>query len=90
MEKIKVRNLRSSNGNLVPNQFVISIGNHTRVFQSYESIIAIIEDGLVTLDVNLWDCSRTTGKYRNIFLCESIEETRRKIRDGIYNLENLN
>ena len=37
--KLQVKNLKSSNGNLVPNQFEIySNGNY--YFQSYETIIA--------------------------------------------------
>lgn len=89
MEKIKVQNMMSCNGNYVPNQFVIYV-NGKKYFQSYGSIIAVIECGHITLDRHYWDYSRTTGKYRNIFLGEDIEETRRKIRSGEYSLANLN
>jgi hypothetical protein len=44
----------------------------------------------VTLDENSWDCSKTTGKYRNEFLGEGIADTRRKIKDGTYELADLN
>ena len=80
----------SGNGNAVPNQFVIS-ANGERIFQSYDSVIAIVrKDGSISLDKKKWNYSATTGKYRNQFLGENIAETRRKINEGIYKLENLN
>ena len=48
---MKVSNMFSSNGNQVPNQFIIDNGNKT-VFQSYKTIVAIKENGKVTLDSN--------------------------------------
>jgi hypothetical protein len=42
------------------------------------------------LDKNTWDYSRTTGKYRNIFLNESKKDTEAKIKSGEYKLANLN
>ena len=100
---MKIRNMQSPNGNDVPNQFIITeegrgaLGNFdTReTFQSYDSVIATVTtwNGLkqvVTLDKTYWDYSRTTGKYRNIFLRETKAETERKIAAGIYRLENLN
>lgn len=89
MEKIRVRNMESPNGNFAANQFIIEMDGK-RIFQSYNSVIAVIEYGRVTLDKYYWDYSRTTGKYRNIFLGEGIEETRRKIHEGIYQLDDLN
>ena len=44
----------------------------------------------VFLDEYYWDYSRTTGKYRNQFLGEYIDETRSKIKSGEYKLKNLN
>jgi len=44
-----VRNMTSSNGNEVPNQFII-IGKNFRVFQSYTSVIVIEKDGKTYLD----------------------------------------
>jgi len=44
----------------------------------------------VELDEKYWDCSVTTGKYRNLFLGESKKETERKIKTGEYKLTNLN
>ena len=73
----------------VPNQFIIDTPT-ARIFQSYSTIIAIKQNGQVFLDKNSWDYSTTTGKYRNKFLGEGIAETRRKIKEGIYKLVDLN
>ena len=86
----------------VPNQFVITeegrgaLGNfiirHT--FQSYDSIIAIItkwqDRTKIEIDAGKWDYSKTTCKYRNLFLGETKKETKKKIKSGEYLLSNLN
>lgn len=99
---MKVENMMSSNGNKVANQFVISewgeLVNGTpyrkETFQSYDSVIAvktILPDTTeVVLDPTFWDYSKTTGKYRNIFLGETKAETEKKIKSGVYKLSNLN
>ena len=86
---MKVCNMLSSKGNKVPNQFII---NHKgkEYFQSYSSLIAVKEGEKVTLYSYYWVYSVTTGRYRNDFLNEGISETRKKIKDGIYKLVNLN
>jgi hypothetical protein len=86
---MKIENFTSSNGNSVPNQFLLTDGNK-KVFQSYESVIAVIENGKVSLDKKYWDYSNTTGKYRNQFLGETKKETEAKIKSGEYTLTNLN
>lgn len=73
----------------VKNQFLIKDGIKT-IFQSYNSIIAVIENGKVTLDESTWDYSKTTGKYRNLFLGEDKATTQKKIKAGVYKLANLN
>lgn len=90
---IKVKPMYSNNsGRAVANQYEI----HTKTgvyFQSYNSIIAYIDNtnnDKVYLDEYFWNYSRTTGKYRNQFLGEYINETRRKIKEGEYKLTNLN
>jgi hypothetical protein len=86
----KVKNMTSSNGNKVANQFEIWTEN-ARIFQSYNSIIAkIMDNGQIYLDEFYWDYSVTTGKYRNQFLDEGIAETRKKIEKGAYILTDLN
>jgi hypothetical protein len=86
---MKLKNLQSNKGNDVPNQFEINVGG-TVYFQSYDSIIVKIEDGKTYLDSNYWDYSRTTSKYRNLFLGEDKKRTEKKIKEGIYILTNLN
>jgi hypothetical protein len=95
VKRIKVKNLVSpSSGREVANQFIITIYTTKgikQVFQSYKTVIAIKdESGKITLDKYNYDYSRTTAKYRNQFLNESTNETRKKIESGIYTLSELN
>ena len=75
--------------NLANNQVIIYTENSV-LFQSYNSTICKIENGKTFLDENFWDYSKTTGKYRNIFLGETKQETEKKIKQGTYILLNLN
>ena len=86
---MKVYNMESSQGNKVPNQFIIE-HKGKEYFQSYNSLIAVKEGNKITLDEYYWNYSRTTSKYRNEFLNELTDDTRKKIKDGIYKLANLN
>lgn len=82
-----------------------ALGNFIKreTFQSYGSIIAVVVTwdekdctGFktnpmdVVLDEAYWNYSKTTSKYRNIFLGESTLDTATKIKNGEYKLENLN
>jgi hypothetical protein len=100
--KIKVSNMTSSNGNDIPNQFIIKTEAGT-YFQSYESVIAFEPNNIarypdentpderkIQLDKNYWDYSKTTGKYRNQFLGETKKETQENINSGVYILTDLN
>jgi len=74
----------------IANQFIITT-NDGEYFQSYQTLIAFRDNtGKVTLDRDNWDYSRTTGKYRNVFLREGIADTRKKIKSGEYALADLN
>ncbi len=84
-----VSNMQSSNGNAVPNQFIIHTDNGV-FFQSYNSIIVKKQNNTVYLDSKYYDYSKTTVKYRNMFLRETTKEVEKKIKDGIYTLVNLN
>lgn len=85
----KVKQFKGRNG-AVKNQFILTTADG-QYFQSYDSIIAFIpNDGKTQLDAQYWDYSKTTGKYRNMFLGESKAETVKKIADGQYVLTNLN
>ena len=98
----KVENMTSSRGNDVPNQFIIRNKQGT-FFQSYNSIIVFEpanydrwptketpNNRKIQLDINYWDYSNTTSKYRNQFLGESKAETQKKTDSGIYRLADLN
>ena len=99
---MKVKNMTSVNGNTIPNQFIISEegrganGNFIKkeVFQSYNSIIVeriIWKDRVdIKLDRNKWNYSKTTSKYRNLFLGKTTKETQKKIDSGAYILDDLN
>lgn len=90
LKGIRVENMQSTAGNDVPNQFIIRTTDGT-IFQSYDSIIAVRKrNGDIILDEACWDYSVTTGKYRNIFLREKKPETEKKIKAGVYKLEDLN
>ncbi len=90
MKTTSVRNMKSHNGNKIPNQFIIETPDG-EYFQSYKSIIVLIPvKGKTKLDINYWDYSRTTSKYRNLFLNETKKETQKKIDAGIYELVDLN
>jgi hypothetical protein len=89
--KTKAYNMKSRNGNYVPNQFEIYTDDGV-YFQSYRSIIAFKPCGGKTqLDETYWDYSRTTSKYLNQFLRVSgKKEIEQKIKAGEYELANLN
>ena len=89
--KLQVKNLKNSNGNLVPNQFEI-YSNGKYYFQSYETIIGLKDkkNNEIYLDKNAWDYSNTTSRYRKLYLNEDTKTTKEKIKKGIYILEDLN
>ena len=87
---MKVSNLISKSGNNVANQFEI-LTDKARFFQSYNSIIAKVDnDNNITLDSHYWDYSRTTSKYRNMFLNMSTDDIKKDIKLGNIKLDNLN
>ena len=91
---MKTENMTSTNGNKVANQFIITDDKTNEYFQSYRSMIVKKdyegETVQVFLDQKYWNYSNTTGKYRNIFLNETIKDTRKKIKSGEYKLVDLN
>ena len=90
MKNVHVRNIESAKGNTIANQFIITTEDG-QYFQSYNSIIAFIPHiGKVQLDSNTWNYSRTTARYRSLFLGESTKITENKIADGVYELVDLN
>ena len=90
-EIAKVENCKSSrSGKPIANQFIITLQNGIKIFQSYNSIIAIKADGETYLDYYRWDYSNTTSRYRKEFLGEDTKTTKKKIEQGKYILEQLN
>jgi len=98
----KVSNMISDKGNLIENQFILKdystdkVEKHTtlvgKAFQSYDSVIAFkpCNSLKIYLDVNKWDYSNTTAKYRNRFLGMTTAEVKRSIKDGDIKLVDLN
>lgn len=80
----------NSSGKAVPNQNMIEQG-FMLWFQSYDTIIARknLATGEVVLDPE-HGCSRTTARYRNIFLNADSAQVKAKIKDGTYKVANLN
>lgn len=88
--KMKISNMLSANGKKIANQFIVENDTGDSFFQSYDTIIAKMSSGKVYLDENKWNYSTTTGKYRNLFLNETKNQTELKIKSGEYTLINLN
>jgi len=92
---MRVENMTSTKGNKIANQFRI-FSDDGVYFQSYDTVIAFKPHSYplgilkIQLDLNAWDYSVTTGKYRNIFLDEKKKDTERKIASGEYILTDLN
>lgn len=82
-----IEQMTGPNGS-VKNQLLIRFDRGS-VFQSYYTIIAAKIAGKVYLDYD-WDYSKTTGKYRKIYLRESKAETLKKIKSGEYIVTDLN
>jgi len=96
-KQMKVQNMISNNGNKIANQFVITDDIGNEYYQSYNSTIVLKDYNYnsgrslqIYLDQKYWNYSNTTGKYRNIFLGETITETKKKIKSGEYILTDLN
>lgn len=84
--------MKAEQFNGAKNQFII-YGEDGVYFQSYNSIIVFkpyAYESKTQLDEYYWDYSKTTGKYRNLFLNENKKETQEKIDSGEYILTNLN
>ncbi len=89
MRTLKVRNMTSTSGNDVPNQFIIDT-NQATFFQSYSTMIAKRNSKGLFLDRNMWDYSTTTSKYRNAFTGLTTKETKEGIADKSIKLVDLN
>lgn len=83
---MKVQNIQNNKGKSIPNQYIIEIDDGRKIFQSYDSIIAVKEYGKKTKLYPNWNYSRTTSKCRSIFLNESTKETKKKIENNEYEM----
>jgi len=89
-----VEKMKTKFGNDSKDQVIVHDGDRS-VFISYGTPIALrkVHDiggfEVVILDEKYWNWSATTGQYRNKFLGEGVADTRKKIKDGTYQLANL-
>jgi hypothetical protein len=79
----------SNNGRPVKNQFV-KIFEDKEVFQSYQTNIAEVKGGIITLDTNALNYSKTTSKYLYIYLKKTRKEIEKEIEAGLIKVSNLN
>ena len=84
--------MTSQNGNKIPNQFIITLPENVTMFQSYNTVIAQNRNGEIVLDSKALDYSATTTKYLKHFLgtTESKKQLQAKIKNGFYQVEDLN
>ena len=85
---MKVQNMVSVNGNSIPNQFIINNGN-VEVFQSYKTIVAKRENGLIYIDKDN-PFSVTTSKYLYQFLSVDSKTFKANMKAGKYDIQDLN
>ena len=86
---MKVSQLINNHGNAAANQFIIWDGNK-RIFQSYRTKIAEIENGQITIDSNAMGYSKTTSKHLYIFLGMDRKQIEQQVKDGIIMVNDLN
>lgn len=87
-----VQNMVNQNGNKVANQFIITFPENVTVFKSYDTVIAISNNGKFVLDSNALEYSATTTKYLKLFLGtnESKKQLQDRITSGFYQAVDLN
>ena len=74
---------------IAANHFIFSY-DWVKYLQSYGLIIVKINWESITLDEKYWNYSKTTSRYRCLFLEETTKETKKKIDSWEYKLWNLN
>lgn len=85
----KANNMKISNLNGVPNQFVLTTDQGT-YFQSYQSMIAYISKGVIYLDQKYYNYSNTTSKHLYRFLGVDRKEFKANLKAGLYQFADLN
>jgi len=93
---VKISYLYTDGGNVAASQGVINVSDD-RYFQSYDTIIAAKEEGIISLDEQKWNYSRTTLKYLYQFLRDfcyvevhSKRDLMKLINEGEITFKNLN
>ncbi len=77
-------------GNVVKNQYQF-LHEGCEYFQSYDKVVAKIDQNFnVFLDEKFWDASKTTAKYRNMFLNKSTSVIKEEVHNGQIKMVNLN
>jgi hypothetical protein len=87
-----VENITSSRGKKIANQFIIKT-DKGQFFKSYDSVIAFKPNDPmqpIELDCIKWNYSRTTSKYRNIFLNCDTKDIKQMTKNGDLIFINLN
>ena len=88
---MNIENMTNENGNKVKNQFIIKEASGNVFFKSYDVLIVQkCINGRLLLDKKYWDFSKTTRKYRNLFLGMDSETVKKKIANGDIELVSLN
>ncbi len=85
----KVIPMTNENGNVVKNQYTYH-EDDCFIFQSYDSVIAKIDQNQIYMDINKHDASVTTMKYRNQFVNMTDYEVLEAIDNGDILLVDLN
>ena len=84
----------TSNGKPAKDQYVLTYEDGSTAFESYGTLIAHRPVNYpkqpIRLDRDAWNYSITTARYRNRFLGEATAETRKRIKNGQYELAALN
>lgn len=89
----RVEQMINNNDNPAANQFVI-YGEGKKIFQSYNSIIAVVDYNNKTIELGEdWNYSVTTNKHRNIFFTDyvnipdlgTLKGIRKALKNGLCN-----
>lgn len=91
VEKVSAKLMLSPRKRLIPHTMIITT-EQGQYLQSFDKIVCFkpFSDNPVLLDRKSWKKSKTTTKYRNVFLHEDKKTTEEKIRQGVYKLIDLN
>jgi len=86
---MRVTQMINRTGRPVANQFVIT-DNMTEIFQSYETKVAKLERGVLTLDNKVLEYSQTTSKYLYMFTGLNKQQIVKGLKSGEIKTADLN